>query len=110
MSASLTVSKSGVLRILHRLGVGRLPASQRHKRHDRRWKRYENQPPGHRIQVDVKLPRAVARQALLPVLLDKATHGRHGRDDRWLPSGRRSGSIAVRLRLQRCAGLALKCG
>lgn len=40
--------------ILNRLDMGRLPASQRYKRHDRRWKRYEKQLPGHRVQIDVK--------------------------------------------------------
>jgi transposase len=40
------ISKSGVWRILHRLDMGRLPASQRYKRHDRRWTRYEKQRPG----------------------------------------------------------------
>ena len=44
----------GVWRILKRLDMNRLPASQRYKRHDRRWKRYEKQLPGHRVQVDVK--------------------------------------------------------
>ncbi|MEV3927648.1 hypothetical protein [Actinomadura coerulea] len=34
--------------------MGRLPASQRYKRHDKRWKRYEKQLPGHRVQIDVK--------------------------------------------------------
>jgi transposase InsO family protein len=48
------VSKSGVWRILQRLGMNRLPASQRYKRHDRRWKWYEKQRPGHQLQVDVK--------------------------------------------------------
>ena len=32
----------------------RLPISQCYKRHERRWKRYEKQQPGHRIQIDVK--------------------------------------------------------
>ncbi|MEU2052993.1 helix-turn-helix domain-containing protein [Streptomyces bungoensis] len=50
----VTISKSGVWRILDRLDMGRLPASQRYKRHDRRWKRYEKQLPGHRVQIDVK--------------------------------------------------------
>ncbi|MFS7879354.1 hypothetical protein ACEYXF_39330, partial [Streptomyces asiaticus] len=50
----VTISKSGLWRILHRLGMGRLPASQRYKRHDKRWKRYEKQLPGHRVQIDVK--------------------------------------------------------
>lgn len=50
----VTISKSGVGRILNRLDMGRLPASQRYKRHDRRWKRYKKQLPGHRVQIDVK--------------------------------------------------------
>src|SRR5215208_7050712 len=48
------ISPSGVWRILKRLQLNRLPASQRHKRHDRRWKRYEKPLPGHRVQLDVK--------------------------------------------------------
>jgi transposase len=48
------VSSSGVWRILKRLELNRLPASQRHKRHDRRWRRYEKPLPGHRVQLDVK--------------------------------------------------------
>jgi transposase InsO family protein len=50
----LEISKSGVWRILKRLDLNRLPTSQRYKRHDRRWKRYEKPLPGHRVQVDVK--------------------------------------------------------
>ncbi|GAA1821453.1 IS481 family transposase [Planosporangium flavigriseum] len=50
----ITVSHSGVWRILKRLDLNRLPASQRYKRHDKRWKRYEKQLPGHRVQIDVK--------------------------------------------------------
>jgi transposase InsO family protein len=48
------ISSSGVWRILKRLELNRLPASQRYKHHDRRWKRYEKPLPGHRVQVDVK--------------------------------------------------------
>jgi transposase InsO family protein len=48
------ISPSGVWRILKRLQLNRLPASQRYKRHDRRWKRYEKPLPGHRVQIDVK--------------------------------------------------------
>ena len=48
------ISNSGVWRILKRLESNRLPASQRHKRHDRRWRRYEKPLPGHRVQLDVK--------------------------------------------------------
>ena len=48
------VSPSGVWRILKRLNMSRLPASQRYKRHVDRWKRYEKPLPGHRVQIDVK--------------------------------------------------------
>ena len=41
-------------RILKRLELNRLPASQRYKRLDKRWQRYEKQLPGHRVQIDVK--------------------------------------------------------
>lgn len=50
----VTISPSGVYGILKRLGMNRLPTSQRYKRHDRRWRRYEKPQPGHRVQVDVK--------------------------------------------------------
>ena len=50
----VTVSLSGVWRILKRLDMNRLPSSQRYKRHRQRWKRYEKPLPGHRVQVDVK--------------------------------------------------------
>jgi hypothetical protein len=43
-----------VWRILKRLELNRLPTSQRYKRHDRRWKRYEKPLPGHRVQLDVR--------------------------------------------------------
>jgi transposase len=50
----ITISPSGVWRVLKRLDLNRLPASQRHQRHDRRWKRYDKPLPGHRVQLDVK--------------------------------------------------------
>ena len=50
----IEISRSGVWRILKRLDLNRLPSSQRNKRHERRWKRYEKQQPGHRVQIDVK--------------------------------------------------------
>jgi len=50
----VTISTSGVWRILKRLGMNRLPASQRYQRRALRWKRYEKQRPGHQLQVDVK--------------------------------------------------------
>jgi transposase InsO family protein len=60
----IDISNSGVWRILKRLDLNRLPASQRYKRHDRRWKRYEQPLPGHRVQIDVKFiqPLAGARK------------------------------------------------
>jgi transposase len=59
----ITVSDSGVWRILKRLGMNRLPASQRYKPRDRRWKRYEKQLPGHHVQIDVKFIAPVTRAA-----------------------------------------------
>jgi transposase InsO family protein len=50
----ITISVSGIWRILKRLDMNRLPSSQRYKRHRARWKRYEKPQPGHRIQIDVK--------------------------------------------------------
>ncbi len=70
----VTISKSGVWRILKRLDMNRFPTSQRYERHDRRWKRHEKQLPGHRVQVDVKFIEALPgtnkgskRKALLPI-------------------------------------------
>lgn len=56
------ISSSGVWRILKRLGLSRLPSSQRYKRHETRWKRYEKAEPGHRIQVDVKFLQRIPDQ------------------------------------------------
>ena len=50
----IEISPSGVWRVLNRLDMSRLPASQRYKRHKDRWKRCEKPLPGHRVQVDVK--------------------------------------------------------
>jgi len=50
----IDISVSGVWRVLKRLDMSRLPSSQRYKRHERRWKRYEKPQPGHRVQIDVK--------------------------------------------------------
>jgi hypothetical protein len=50
----VAISNSGVWRILKRLDLNRLPASQRYTRHNQRWKRYEKQLPGHQVQIDVK--------------------------------------------------------
>ncbi len=50
----VSVSPSGIWRILKRANLNCLPASQRYKRHTERWKRYEKQQPGHAVQIDVK--------------------------------------------------------
>ena len=50
----LVVSTSSVWRILRRLGLSRLPASQRHVPYHKRWQRYEKPEPGHHVQIDVK--------------------------------------------------------
>jgi hypothetical protein len=50
----VTISPSGVWRILKRLDMSWLPSSQRYKRTQTRWKRYEKPLPGHQVQVDVK--------------------------------------------------------
>jgi transposase InsO family protein len=50
----IALSQSGVWRILKRLGLSRLPTSQRYRRHQDRWKRYEKPQPGHQVQIDVK--------------------------------------------------------
>jgi len=60
------VSHSGVWRILKRLDLNRLPTSQRYKRHDKRWTRYEKQLPGHRVQIDVKFIEPIAGSLNLP--------------------------------------------
>lgn len=48
-------SPSGVWRTLKKVGLSRFPASQRYKRAQTRWKRYEKQLPSHALQIDVKL-------------------------------------------------------
>jgi len=50
----VAISNSGVWRILKRLEMNRLPRSQRYKRREARWKRYEKALPGHQVQIDVK--------------------------------------------------------
>jgi hypothetical protein len=57
----VTISPSGVWRILKRLDLNRLPASQRHKTYQKRWKRYEKPLPGHQAGVDVKFITSIGR-------------------------------------------------
>ncbi len=51
----IEISSSGVWRITKRLDMNRLPASQRHNSHARRWKDYEKPLAGHQVQIDVKV-------------------------------------------------------
>lgn len=50
----ITLSPSGIWRILKRLDMSRLPSSGRYRRQKERWKRYEKPEPGHRVQIDVR--------------------------------------------------------
>ncbi len=50
----VSLATASVHRILQRHGMNRLPANQKHREHKKRWKRYEKQQPGHRLQMDVK--------------------------------------------------------
>ncbi len=72
----IEISTSGVWRILKRLDMNRLPASQRYKRHKERWKRYEKPLPGHQVQIDVKFiePSRAPKEALLPVHRHRRLH------------------------------------
>jgi transposase InsO family protein len=49
-----TIARSTVHRILIQHGLNRLPASQKHRPHHKRWQRYEKPQPGLRLLVDVK--------------------------------------------------------
>ena len=49
-SHDVQISRSGVWRILQRVNLSRLPASQRYQRTGRKWKRYEKPRPGHAVQ------------------------------------------------------------
>src|SRR5215831_4753197 len=51
---AIHVAHSTVHRILQRHRLSRLPSNQKYQRQTHRWKRYEKQQPGHRLQVDVK--------------------------------------------------------
>ena len=50
----ISISRTGVWRILKRLNMNLLPQSRRYRSHQPRWRRYEKPQPGHRIQIDVK--------------------------------------------------------
>lgn len=50
----IAIASSTVQRVLVRSDMRRLPANQKYRRLNKRWKRYEKQQPGHRLQMDVK--------------------------------------------------------
>ncbi|MEU8234999.1 IS481 family transposase [Actinoplanes sp. NPDC048967] len=50
----ITITSSAISNILVRLGLNRLPASQRYTSREKRWKRHEKPLPGNRLQIDVK--------------------------------------------------------
>lgn len=50
----IRIAGQTVQNILHKHGLGRLPANQKHQPHGKRWQRYEKPQPGHRVQMDVK--------------------------------------------------------
>jgi transposase InsO family protein len=50
----IAIARSTVHRVLMRHGLNRLPGSQKHVAHKKRWQRYEKPQPGHSVQVDVK--------------------------------------------------------
>ncbi len=76
----ISVSNSGVWRILKRAGMNRLPRSQRHKPHAKRWKRYEMPQPGHQVQIDVKfiapIPGVTKRRFYQYTAIDDCTRRR----------------------------------
>jgi transposase InsO family protein len=51
---SIRIAAASVQRILRKHGLHKLPGSQKHQPHGKRWKRYEKAQPGHRLQMDVK--------------------------------------------------------
>ena len=85
----VTISKSGVWRILNRLDMGRLPASQRYKRHDRRGSATKTtaRPPGPDRRQVHRAPRRDAPgpprrpQQVLPVHRDRRLHPTAGPAD-----------------------------
>jgi transposase InsO family protein len=85
----VAVSRSGVWRILKRLGLNRLPASQRYQRRDRKWKRYEKQQPGHRVQIDVKFVEPLTTAAASTTAGSSAGTAASGAAGSQVRSGRR---------------------
>jgi transposase len=99
------ISPSGVWRILKRLELNRLPASQRHKRHDRRWQRSEQaaswppRPAG--CEVHPAAFRRPKGQEVLPVHRDRRLHPAAG--PAHLPQAQPADGHPV---LRSCAGAA----
>jgi transposase len=48
---AIAIAVSSVHRVLQRHGMNRLPASQKHRAHAKRWQRYEKPQPGHRLSI-----------------------------------------------------------
>jgi hypothetical protein len=59
----LTINTPGLWRILKRLGMNRLPASQHNQRRALRCKRYEKQRPGRQLHVDMKFNEPLGQTA-----------------------------------------------
>lgn len=58
----IAISSSTVHKILCDNGLNRLPANKlKYERSKNRWKRYEKQQPGHRVQIDVKFLQRIPR-------------------------------------------------
>jgi len=51
---AISISKTGIWRLLKRAGLNRLPSSMRYRRREDRFRRYEKPLPGHQLQIDVK--------------------------------------------------------
>jgi hypothetical protein len=86
----MTISTSRMWRILKRLEIDRLPASQRYPRRDPRWKRREQRRPGRRVQIGVTFVEPPEDPVGLP-----AEQGRTRRP----PSGSSATSCAATLSL-----------
>ncbi|MWA07218.1 helix-turn-helix domain-containing protein [Actinomadura sp. LD22] len=57
----IEIASSAIYRILKRLGMNRLPASQRYQRRAKRYQRYEKQLPRSRVHLDVKCIEPIGR-------------------------------------------------
>src|SRR4051812_40161152 len=65
----ITITSSAIYNVLVRIGLNRLPASQRYTSREKHWKRYEKPFPSNRLQIDVKFIEPIG---LLPEARGKA--------------------------------------